>query len=116
MAEAAWWSMRPDDAIEILERAYAGSSGARRCAGRPVAVTLSREHGAKLEGSVATGWFNRAERHIASEPEGRAHGYLYARQSVRALNAGNLDEAIDLARQGADIGERLGIGTSRQPA
>jgi hypothetical protein len=24
MAQAAWWAMRPDDAIDVLERAYAG--------------------------------------------------------------------------------------------
>ena len=109
MAEAAWWVMRPDDAIDILERAYAGYVRAKDDARAAlVALTLSREHGAKLEGSVATGWFNRAERHIASEPEGAAHGYLYGRKSLRALSAGNLDEAVDLARRGAEIGERLG--------
>ena len=76
MAEAAWWAMRPDDAIDVLERAYAGFVQADNNARAAlVALTLSREHGAKLEGSAATGWFNRATRHLASEPEGAEHGY-----------------------------------------
>ena len=109
MAEAAWWAMRPDDAIDILERAYAGFVRAKDNARAALAaLTLSREHGAKLEGSVATGWFNRAKRHLESEPEGPEHGYLYGRQSLRALSAGSLDEAIELARRSAEIGERLG--------
>ena len=109
MAEAAWWSMRPDDAIDVLERAYAGyvraDANARAAL---VALTLSREYGAKLAGSAATGWFTRAQRHLASEPEGPEHGYLYGRQSLRALQTGNLDEAVELARRTAEIGERLG--------
>jgi len=109
MAEAAWWAMRPDEAIEALERAYAGYVDAQDNARAAfVAITLSREHGAKLAGSVATGWFNRAERLLANEPEGPQHGYLYGRQSIQALNAGNLDEAVELGRRSADIGERLG--------
>lgn len=109
MAEAAWWAMRPDEAIDVLERAYAGYLRANEKARAAiVALTLSREHGAKLEGSVATGWFNRAKRHLESEPEGPEHGYLYGRQSLRAMQAGNLDEAIELGRRSAEIGERLG--------
>ncbi len=109
MAEAAWWAMRPDDAIDVLERAYAGFVRANDNARAAlVALTLSREHGAKLAGSTATGWFNRATRHLASEPEGPEHGYLYGRQSLRALQSGQLDEAVELARRTAEIGERLG--------
>jgi class 3 adenylate cyclase len=114
MAEAAWWAMRPDDAIDVLDRAYAGYVRANDNARAAiVALTLSREHGAKLEGSVATGWFNRAAKLLASEPEGPEHGYLYGRQSLRAMQAGNLDEAIELARRSAEIGERLGDGDVR---
>ena len=108
MAEAAWWAMRADDAIEALERAYAGYVEARQSTRAAyVALTLAREHGAKLAGSVATSWFNRAQRILESEPEGPEHGYLFARRSFLAL-AGNLDEAIEFARRTAEIGERFG--------
>lgn len=107
MAEAAWWAMRADDAIEAFERAYAGYVEAQEnIRAAHVALTLDREHGAKLAGSVATSWFNRAQRILETEPEGPEHGYLLARRSFRALG-GNLDEAIELARRGADIGQRF---------
>lgn len=109
MAEAAWWAMLADDAIEALERAYAGYIEAREnTRAAHVALTLNREHGAKLAGSVATSWFNRAQRILESEPEGPEHGYLSARQSFRALIAGNLDEAVELAARSAEIGKRFG--------
>jgi class 3 adenylate cyclase len=57
---------------------------------------------------VATSWFKRAERLLESEPEGVEHGYLYGRRSLQALWSGSLDEAVELARRGAEIGERLG--------
>jgi class 3 adenylate cyclase len=109
MAEAAWWSTRPDQAIEALERAYEAylRAGKRARAGY-VAVALSREYGAKLARSVARGWLNRAKELLESEPEGMERGYLYSRLSVQALNAGELDEAIELARRTVDIGDRVG--------
>ena len=70
-------------------------------------MTLSREYGSKVANAVATGWFNRAVRLLAAEPEGSEHGYLYARQSLRALIAGDDDAAIELARRALEIGERV---------
>jgi class 3 adenylate cyclase len=109
MAEAAWWATRPEKAIDALERAYAGylRSG-NKARGAYAALLLSREYGAKLAGAVAKGWLNRAERLLEGEPEGVEHGHLYGRQSIHALNAGHLDEAIALARRTAEVGERLG--------
>ena len=78
MGEAAWWAMRADDAIGAFERAYAGYVEAHdNIRAAHVALTLNREHGAKLAGSVATSWFNRAQRILESEPEGPEHGYLF---------------------------------------
>ena len=109
MADAAFWSMRPDDAIDARERAYAGYVGAHENArAAHVALTLAREHGAKLAGSVAASWFNRAQKILESEPEGPAHGYLFARQSFGAMVTGDLDEAVELARRSVAIGERFG--------
>jgi class 3 adenylate cyclase len=109
MADAAWWATRPDRAIEVLERAYSAYLRANdEARAAYVAVLLSREYGAKLAGSVATGWLNRAGRLLESIPEAVEHGYFYSRQAVRALNAGQLDQAIELARRTVDVGERLG--------
>ena len=109
MAEAAWWAARPEDAIKAYQRAYT----AYLKAGKPtraayVALTLAREHGAKLAASASSGWFNRAKRLLDGEPEAAEHGFLYARQTVLALNSGNFDDAVDLARQTIDVGTRMG--------
>lgn len=109
MAEAAWWAARPEDAIKTYQRAYT----AYLEAGKPtraayVALSLAREHGVKLASSASAGWFSRAKRLLDGEPEAAEHGFLYARQTVMALNAGNFDDAVDLARQTIDVGIRTG--------
>ncbi|MBA3689297.1 MAG: LuxR family transcriptional regulator [Chloroflexi bacterium] len=109
MAEAAWWAARPDEAIEVLQRAYAGYLGVGKHARAGyVALSLAREYGVKFATSVATGWFNRAKRLLEAEPESAELGYLYGRQSVQALNAERFDEAIEAARRAVDVGVRVG--------
>jgi class 3 adenylate cyclase len=109
MAEAAWWTARPDEAIEVLQRAYASylEAGNRSRAGY-VALTLAREYGVKFATSVSASWFNRAKQLLEAEPESAELGYLYLRQSVQESNAGRLDESIEAARRAVDVGSRLG--------
>jgi class 3 adenylate cyclase len=109
MGEAAWWAARPDEGIEAFQRAYgAYLKAGKKTRAATVALTLAREFGVKLASSVSAGWFNRARRLLEAEPEGAEHGYLYARQSLQALNAGNVDEAIPLAQRAVDVGNRVG--------
>jgi class 3 adenylate cyclase len=109
MGEAAWWAARPDEAIDVLQRAYASYLKAgKRARAAQVALTLAREYGVKLATSVSNGWFKRAKKLLDAEPEGIEHGYLYARQSVLALNAGGFDDAIQLAQRAVDVGVRVG--------
>ncbi len=109
MAEAAWWAARPEEEIEALERAYAAHmQGGNQPRAAYAALILSREHASKIDGSLATGWFERARKLLENEPEAREHGYLSARHSLRELHAGNFDEALDAARRTGDIGRRTG--------
>jgi class 3 adenylate cyclase len=109
MGEAAWWAARPDEGIHAFQRAYSAYLAAgKRTRAAYVALLLAREFGVKLEGPVSAGWFNRAKRLLEAEPEGAAHGYLYLRQSVLALNAGSVDESIGLAQRAAEVGARVG--------
>ena len=109
MGEAAWWAARPDEAIEVLQRAYASYLKAgKRARAAYVALTLAREYGVKMATAVSAGWFNRAKKLLDAEPEGIEHGYLYGRQSVLALNAGSFDEAIQLAQRAVEVGVRVG--------
>jgi tetratricopeptide (TPR) repeat protein len=109
MADAAWWTARPDDCIAALERAYAAyvETGNRPRAGY-VALSLAREYGGRLLQAVASGWLQRAVGLLEDEPEGTEHGYLYARQAGLALANNDLDEAVDLAQRAIKVGERLG--------
>ena len=109
MGEAAWWAARPDEGIEAFQRACrAYLQAGQKTRAATVALTLAREFGVKLANSVSAGWFNRAKRLLEAEPEGAEHGYLYARQSLQALNAGRVEEAIPLAQRAADVGVRVG--------
>ena len=57
---------------------------------------------------MATGWFNQGEA-TPRVGAGRARARLPLRPAVAAgAERGNLDEAIELARRSAEIGERLG--------
>jgi hypothetical protein len=84
MADAAWWSARPDEAIELLQRAYAAYVEADKPARAGyVALTLAREYGVKFATAVSTSWFNRAKHLLEPEPESAELGYLYLRESVQ---------------------------------
>src|SRR6185312_9816886 len=63
LGNALWWSARPDESSEVLERAF----NAFVEAGRPaeaswVAMTLGYQAARAMNMAVAGGWFARAER------------------------------------------------------
>ena len=106
MGDAAWWAAQPDEGIEAFQRAYSAYLAAgQKTRAAYVALTLAREFGVKHEGPVSAGWFNRAKRLLDAEPEGVEHGYLYLRQCVLALNAGNVDESVGFAKRAVEVSE-----------
>src|SRR5437868_6185602 len=109
MGEAAWWGARPDEGIDAFQRAYSAyREAAKPARAAYMALTLAREYAVKLAGPVSASRFNRAKRLLDAEPEGPEHGYLYARQSVQAMNAGNLEDGIAFAQRAAEVGARVG--------
>jgi class 3 adenylate cyclase len=109
MGDAAWWGARPDEGIAAYQRAYSAYLQVdKRNRAAYVALTLAREFGVKQEGPVSASWYNRAKRLLEAEPEGAEHGYLYLRQSVLALNAGNAEESIGLAQRAVEVGAKVG--------
>ena len=109
MGDAAWWAAQPDEGIEAFQRAYSAYLAAgQKTRAAYVALTLAREFGVKHEGPVSSGWFNRAKRLLDAEPEGVEHGYLYLRQCVLALNAGNVDESVGFGKRAVEVGARAG--------
>ena len=96
LAEAAWWTARPKECIDALERAYAGHSregNPRRAA--YVALHLADQWSERLQSAQAAGWFQRASRLLDGQPEGVEHGYL---ELALARSSGSVEEH-DAARR-----------------
>jgi class 3 adenylate cyclase len=109
LAEAAWWSGRPDDAVEALERAYAGHERAGdHPAAALVAVRLAELAIRSLALSVAAGWMARAERLLAGQPDTVAHAWLAFMHTAEALHVrGAPEEAVAHADRAIELGERF---------
>src|SRR5215213_938367 len=100
LAEAAWWTGRLEEAIDVRERAYAAyvEAGEPRRAAL-VAVLVSGDHGKRGAYSVASGWLSRATRLLENEPEGVEHGHLALARGMAAGMMGQLQPAEEqLAR------------------
>ncbi|MDP9119577.1 MAG: hypothetical protein M3M93_04770, partial [Actinomycetota bacterium] len=70
LAKSAWWLGHAEESIANRERAYARYvEGGDRARAALMALTLRREYGAKLAGSVAQGWLHRAEQLLERQPE-----------------------------------------------
>jgi class 3 adenylate cyclase len=109
MADAAWWTARPDEAIELLQRAYAAyAEAAKPARAGYVALILAREYGVKAATAVSTSWFKRAKHLLEAEPESAELGYLYLRESVQESNLNRFEESIAAARRAVDVGIRVG--------
>ena len=109
-ADAAWWTGRLDEAINLRERSYAGLSaaGERQSAAR-LALTVSWDHGGRGAFAVSHGWFANAERLLADHPESAEHGILALTRAVNALFAGeNLSAAVDDFDRAYELGQRFG--------
>ena len=107
LAEAAWWTGKMDEAIEVRTRAFAAclERGEPRAAAR-LALLLARDHELKRSG-LQGAWLARAERLLAAEEECVEHGYLERTRSRLALAAGDFDSAIAHAERELELGGRF---------
>jgi class 3 adenylate cyclase len=109
-AEAAWWRGRPDEAISLRERSYAGYSAAGdQLSAARLALALADAHVGRGLFAVAHGWFANAERLLDGKPESAEHGVLMLMRGVNALFAeGDLPKAIAEFDGAAELSHRLG--------
>ena len=110
LAEAAFWLGRPHASHVARQRAHAtflAEGQPRRAA--MTAIVLSVNFGARRRFSVAGGWFQRAQRLLADEPEGPEHGFLAWAGTMFALATGDHDGALQAARRAFDLGRRFGV-------
>jgi class 3 adenylate cyclase len=108
LAKSAWWIGLATESIAAFERAY-GSHLERgnRSMAAMMALTLRREYGAKMAGSVAKAWLHRAEHLLEGEPEAVAHGYLEIAHRELDFDRGNLEGALAHLDRAKEIASRL---------
>jgi class 3 adenylate cyclase len=107
--ESAWWSCRAEQAIELREQAFAAyQAGGDPVAAARLAITLSWDHVGRGAFAVAGGWLARAERLLASQPEGREHAYLALMQAMQLLESGQVEGGGGLLDRALELAVRFG--------
>lgn len=76
-ADAMWWAGRPDEAVEIFERAFSEyEREGKKAQAAEVAALLAYFAHRRRAYSVAAGWGARARRLTEGEPESTAHAWV----------------------------------------
>jgi len=108
LAKSAWWIGLATESIAAFERAYGlHLERGNRSMAAMMALTLRREYGAKMAGSVAKAWLHRAEHLLEGEPEAVAHGYLEIAHRELDFDRGNLEGALAHLDRAKEIASRL---------
>jgi class 3 adenylate cyclase len=108
LAKSAWWIGEAAESIALFERSYAAYlERGDRAQAAFIALILRRDYMAKLAGSVAQGWLNRAEQLLEVEPESVAHGYLALAHGELAFSRGELDHALSHYDRAVEIASRF---------
>ncbi len=109
LGNALWWAARPDESNEVLERAFnAYVEGGRPAEASWVAMTLGYQAARAMNMAVAGGWFARAERLLADQPEGPMHARLAVFGIVGALMGGSWEEGLAQADRAIELAQRYG--------
>jgi len=108
LAESAWWIGRIDECIAARERAFAAymDQGNPRSAA-VVAVRLAEDFFRRQAKSLGNGWLKRAERLLQDVPECVEQGGLLRLHAILALDEGDVDKALGLARRTLDLATRF---------
>jgi class 3 adenylate cyclase len=107
LAKSAWWIGLATESIAAFERAYAlHLERGNRSMAAMMALTLRREYGARLAGSVARAWLHRAEHLLEAEPEAVAHGYLEIAHRELDFDRGDIEGALAHLDRAKEIASR----------
>ncbi len=107
LAKSAWWIGLATESIAAFERAYAlHLERGNRSMAAMMALTLRREYGARMAGSVAKAWLHRAEHLLEGEPEAVAHGYLEIAHRELEFDRGNFEGALAHLDRAKEIASR----------
>jgi len=107
-ADAAWWTSRLEESLDLRRRAFAAYQDARahRRAGY-CAWFLAYDYLMKNEWPDASGWLKRAQRCLADDPDCLETGFLALLESNLAEAEGDSKAGLAHARRGLEIGRAL---------
>lgn len=110
LAEAACWLGRYQESLSARQRAHHEflQAGHHRRAAL-AAVMLAMHHGALRRFAVSSGWFQRAQRLLESDPDCAEHGYLAWVVTLVATGMGDHEAALAGARSTYEVGVRHGV-------
>ncbi|HEX2259791.1 MAG TPA: response regulator transcription factor [Actinomycetota bacterium] len=108
-ADSAWWTSRLDESMSVRQKAIKGftAAGANRRAAY-AEWFLAIDHMLKGDISVASGWLQRAKRHLENEALCIEQGYLALTEADEAKHGGDYERARKLAERVIDIGHACG--------
>ena len=109
-ADAAWWTGKLEEAINLRERAYAAFSAAGDAprAAR-LALALSWDHSGRGSFAVSHGWFANAERLLDGAEESAEHGVMTLTRGVNTMFAeGDPKQAIPHFERAFELAQRFG--------
>ena len=110
LASAAWFTGQADLAVEIKERAFqAFQSAGDKVSAADLALDLRTQYAYKSQPSIAAAWFRRGQALLEGQPDSYAHGYLKIAQASDAANSGDIEGALNLFEQAAEIGMRTNM-------
>jgi ATP/maltotriose-dependent transcriptional regulator MalT len=106
LAQAAFWLGRPRETIAARARAYTchRDANAHVRAAR-VCWQLFHNHFELNETAAASGWLNRAQRHVKEVPDSVERGYVAIAAAMWEGYAGRYDNAIAQAALGYELGQ-----------
>jgi class 3 adenylate cyclase len=110
LAWASYWTGRPDETIEALERAYAAylEEGDRERASM-AAFRLAEQHGMRMAIPLAQGWGQKAARLAEDDPTWPVHGWLIWMQGLLLwIMAKDFAGAIERYDEAIAFAERSG--------
>ena len=107
-ADAAWWTSRLEESLDLRARAFAAyrDAGTYRRAGY-CAWFLAYDYLIKNEWPDASGWLKRAQRCLTEDPDCLESGFLALLESNVAEAEGDPEAAFTHARRGLEIGQTL---------
>lgn len=95
LASATYWSAHPEEAVEVLERAYgAYMEEGNRPQAAMTAFRVAEQYGMRTMVPQAQGWAAKAERLAEGNAEWPVNGWLEWMRGLLAWYQGELDEAI----------------------